>query len=617
MPPIADDMLPMVAQALDTSEGVLAVVRRAADAAGTLLLAQVNGAFCRAFAADAAALEGQPFGAFTAPEELPKLQALTNAAGHGEAHRTDLACVRPDGSRLWLGLHLMPANRPDSPDGLFVMLARDITSPRREAEQQNAVQRLLATVFAAAEAGIAIVGQDGRFLMTNAHHDRLLGYAPGALVGRPAENTLAPESREAVRIARARQLVDARRYAIDVTVLTADGARVPVTLVSGVVSPNDRERFRVVTLIPRTPLPDRPGPPHVYPAGKIRLISLEDVKAALGERWDVMVERVLDAAQRIISRQMLPGDSFFRTKDHGFVVCFPRASEGEASFRAAALAREIRHRLIGDGEDPAAVEVSVVVAEISTPPESGPHGDAAIERRMSEVEQRLRAEAKLPPGACGFVFERVIGREQGPLLGHFIRAQPPRRERAAGVVALPPDRVESDIAALRFAEQVAIDRLSGGEVLFVEIDFDCFFSRTKSQTLIDICRSLVPAARQRLVLLLAELTETVSQSRVLERSHVLVSVQQLRPLCRAIGFVIDTPELHSANAIVTAGTFVLLNAHVWDRSAALAHARITKLAAGLHARKSSLMTRGVEAASTRETLRDCGVNLFVLADADT
>ena len=77
-----------------------------------------------------------------------------------------------------------------------------------------------------------------------------------------------------------------------------------------------------------------------------------------------MVERVLDAAQRIISRQMLPGDSFFRTKDHGFVVCFPRASEGEASFRAAALAREIRHRLIGDGEDPAAVEVSVVVAEI-------------------------------------------------------------------------------------------------------------------------------------------------------------------------------------------------------------------------------------------------------------
>ena len=71
MPPIADDMLPMVAQALDTSEGVLAVVRRAADAAGTLLLAQVNGAFCRAFAADAAALEGQPFGAFTAPEESP------------------------------------------------------------------------------------------------------------------------------------------------------------------------------------------------------------------------------------------------------------------------------------------------------------------------------------------------------------------------------------------------------------------------------------------------------------------------------------------------------------------------------------------------------------------
>jgi PAS domain S-box-containing protein len=475
------------------------------------------------------------------------------------------------------------------------------------------VQRLLATVFAAAEAGIAIVGPDGRFLMTNAHHDRLLGYEPGALAGRPAESTLAPECRDLVRAARARQLVDARRYAVDVNLVAADGALVPVTLVSGVVAPNDRERFRVVTVIPRGPLPDRPGPPRVYPTGKIRLISLEDIKTALGDRWDGMVGRVMDVAEHVVARQMIPGDTFFRTKDHGFVVCFPRASEQEATFRAAALAREIRHRLIGDGEDPAAVEVSVIVAELPAPPATGAQANAAIERRMAEVEQQLRAVARLPPSACGFVFERVIGREQGPLLGHYIRAQPPRRERGGGVVVLPPDRMDSDIAALRFAEQVALDRISGGEVLFVEIDFDCFFSRTKSDGLIDICCSLAPAARQRLVLLLAGLTETVAQSRVLERSHVLDTVRQLRPLCRAVGFVIDTPELHSANAIVTAGTFVLLNAHVWDRSAALAHARISKLAAGLRARKSSLMTRGVENAATRDTLRDCGVNLFVLA----
>jgi hypothetical protein len=228
---------------------------------------------------------------------------------------------------------------------------------------------------------------------------------------------------------------------------------------------------------------------------------------------------------------------------------------------------------------------------------------------MADAEQQLRAEARLPQGAGGFVFERVIGREQGPLLGHYIRAQWQGQTSAGGA----PDRMETDLAALRFAEQVAIDPQSGGEALFVEIDFGCFFNRPRSQTLIDVCDSLAVAARARIMLLLSGLTEAVSQSHVLEQSRLLECVQRLRPCCRAVGLVLDAPELHPAETAVTAGTFVLLNAHAWDRSEAVPHARIAKLAAGLHARKSSLMARGVEGAGARDTLRECGVNLFVVA----
>jgi PAS domain S-box-containing protein len=600
-------MLPMVAHALDLSGGVLAIVERAAEA-DRLIVRQVNGAFCRAFGAEAAALEGQPFAALAAPEEGAKLQALAAAAARGEAHRSELACVRPNGSRLWLGLHLMPADPASHQARLFVMLARDITAPRREAEQQNAVQRLLATVFAAAETGLAIVGQDGRFLMTNAAHDRMLGYEPGALAGRPSADFLAPESREAVRLARAQQLVDAKRYAVDASLLAADGTHVPVMLVSGVVSPSDRERYRVVTVIPRGPAQRPAAPLQVHLTGKIRLITLEDVKATLGDRWESMVERVMDSAERIVARQMAPGDTFFRTKDHGFVVCYPSASEEEATFRAAALAREIRHRLIGTGEDPETVEVSAVVAAVPVPAGPGGPGNAALDRSMAEVEQQLRAEARLPPGARGFVFERVIGREQGPLLGHYVRAQWPGRG-AGGITALPPDRLEADLATLRFAERVAVERSSGGEALFVEIDFDCFFSRQKTLSLLDVCQGLSPDARGRVVLLMGGMTENVASSRVLD------SVQRLRPFCRAVGFVLDAPDLRTTDVLVTAGTFVLLNAHAWDRTPALANARITKLAAGLHARKSSLMARGVDIPAAREALRDCGVNLFVVAGA--
>ena len=597
----------MVAHALDLSDGVLAVVERARDAAGTLVVQQVNGAFCRAFGSDFDALEGMPLVALAASDQAAQLMALTAAAARGEAHRTELVCVRPNGSRLWLGLTLMPASRPAYPDNLFVMLARDITKPRQAAEQQNAVQKLLANVFSVAEAGLAIVGQDGRFLMTNAFHDRLLGYDPGSLAGRPTIDHVASDCRDVLRKASAQQLIDLRRYTLELTVLGSDGSHIPVTMVSALVSQNETDRFRVVTINPRGPAVRPAAPLHVHLAGKIRMISLDDVKAAMGDRWDGMVERVMESAERIVARQMVQGDTYFRTKDHGFVVCFASSSEEEATFRAAATAREIRHRLIGAGEDPETVEVSAVVAPLPAPAGTGSQRHAVIESRLAKLELEVCADVAPPAGADGFLLERVIGKEHGPVLGYFARAVWPPRDRGNGIAALGPDRFTADLAALHFAEKVALERLGGGnEALFLEIDFDCFFSRQKTQSVIDICHKYAPAARERIVLLLAGLTESVAQSRVLD------SVQRLRPFCRAVGFVIDVPELPATETIATVGTFVLLNAHVWDRSKAVGQARITRLAAGLHARKSSLIVRGVVAAGARDVLRDCGVNLFAV-----
>ena len=85
-----------------------------------------------------------------------------------------------------------------------------------------------------------------------------------------------------------------------------------------------------------------------------------------------------------------------------------------------------------------------------------------------------------------------------------------------------------------------------------------------------------------------------------------------RAYCRAVGLALESPELRSSDALATVETFVLLKTHAWDRGTTVAHARITKLAAGLHARKSSLMARGADSASERETLRGCGVNLFMV-----
>jgi PAS domain S-box-containing protein len=608
VPPIATDMLPMVEEALDQSNGVLAVVERAAEAGGDLIVRQVNGAFCRAFGVEATALEGQSLAALTAPEEAAKLQALAQAAARGEAHRTELLCLRPAGTRLWLGLTLMPAGRPGERNRLFVMLARDITQQRHEAEQQNAVQRLLATVFSVAEAGLSIVGLDGRFLMTNAYHDRLFGYEPGSLAGKPTLGYLAPESRELVQRAREQQAGDQQRYSLEASVLAADGSAMPVSMTAALVSISDKERYRVVTVMPRQPAALKAALPlRVHLTGKIRLVSLEDVRTALGDRWDTMVERVMESAERIVARMMVQGDTYFRTKDFGFVVCFASSSEEEATFRAAAIAREIRHRLIGAGEDPEVVEVSAVITAVPAS-QIGESGNASLDRRLADVERQVRAEPNPPPGANGFVFERVIGREKGAVLGYFVRALWPPRGQGPGIAAMGPERSGADLAALRFAANLALERLGeGNEVLFAELDFDCFFNRKKTEALLSVCQNFTPAARERLVLLLSGISESVAQSRVLD------SVQRLRPCVRAVGFVLEAPELPATQAIATVSTFVLLNAHVWERSRALAQARITRLAAGLHARKSSLVVRGVENPAGRELLRDCGVSLFAVA----
>lgn len=337
------------------------------------------------------------------------------------------------------------------------------------------------------------------------------------------------------------------------------------------------------------------------------MISLDDVRAALGARWEGMVARVMDSAERIVARQMVQGDSYFRTRDNGFVVCFASASEEEATFRAAATAREIRHRLIGAGEDPEVVEVAAVVAPVAAAV-AREHGNAGLEQQMAEVERQMQAAPRPPPGANGFVCEPVIGRERGPALGYFVRAIWPPGGPGAGIAALGPERSGADLAALRFAASLALERRGeSSEVMFVEVDFDCFFNRKKTETLLSLCHGLSPAVRERLVPLLAGLTEGVAQSRILH------SVQRLRPLCRAVGFVLDAPDLPATQAIATVSTFVLLNAHLWERNKAVAQARITKLAAGLHARKSTLIVRGVEAPGGREVLRDCGVNLFAVA----
>ncbi len=135
----------------------------------------------------------------------------------------------------------------------------------------------------------------------------------------------------------------------------------------------------------------------MHVAGKIRLIGLDGVKEALGSRWAAVAARAMASAEHVIKRRCGPRDTWSRTADGGFLICFADTTEDEAAFRAAAMGREIRTRLVGDGETEEAAHVFAVAAAVDVPNVRGRSVDmratAINERlnsRLAEIEARAR-----------------------------------------------------------------------------------------------------------------------------------------------------------------------------------------------------------------------------------
>jgi PAS domain S-box-containing protein len=241
-------------------------------------------------------------------------------------------------------------------------------------------------VFVSVEATVAIVAADGRCLMTNPCLDRLLGVPTSALVGRVALDQMAPDARDTAALAQ--QMRDGRPDTADLALLRHDGTKRPVRLTSALIRGRGKQRFRIVTL---REAHAASAAMHVQVAGKVKLVGLHEVKAALGDRWPAMAEHALKCAEQVIRRHIDPRDTYSPTEDQGFVICFASLGEDEASFQAAMIVREICKRLIGQGEDPRASQVSAMTRSFAMPPGQGP--SAASLAGM--VEARLHAIA--PP----------------------------------------------------------------------------------------------------------------------------------------------------------------------------------------------------------------------------
>lgn len=90
------------------------------------------------------------------------------------------------------------------------------------------------------------------------------------------------------------------------------------------------------------------GAPYRLTAGRIQLIGLEEVKAALGPNWPAQAARAKACAKAMIARRLADADTLADVDDDTFIICFASLSAEEARVKSELIAREIRERLVGE-----------------------------------------------------------------------------------------------------------------------------------------------------------------------------------------------------------------------------------------------------------------------------
>jgi PAS domain S-box-containing protein len=617
-------LMQVTERALDYSDNVIVILEPASAEGSELHIVAVNGAFCRAFRMTAQDATGRTLASLAAEENDPALvAAIADAVAARRSLRTEMRCRNGEGASFWFGLHLMASVDAGTGQYHFVLLGCDITERKNAGAQQKAIQLLLAGVFLCVDAAVFIASAEGRILMTNPHFDQMFGYPPGGLIGRPSIDLVAPCTYDMVMQVRRGAIENGTDFSIDSVGLRRDGSEIPVHISSVVAHGKDMERFRIVTARTRATEQSTPAAEQAYRAvGMIKLVCMEEVKAALGPRWPEVAERAMQTAEHVIAKSLGPGETCSRAQDHGFLICFGMRSEEEASFAAAMIGRRIRERLVGQGEDLAALQVTAIATRVDVPEATEDPGAkvdlaALLERRLNarrfEIEARARRilAEMLEETSCAMA--PVQARDGPRVVAYYaVIPKPAFRAMVTAHGGLPPvEQASLDLDSAMLG--LAADRVQQGLLsdpvgtVFVDVDFAVFQVRAATQSYIETCRKLNPVLHQRLILVLTHLPAGISSSRLQE------CVQRLRPFCRSVAFAIDEPRLAPSDPVFDHAPILAIGA---DRVTGPGSAeRLGKLLATVHGKHGRLLARNVPDASTAALLRLAGVDLLAMAKA--
>ncbi|MGD1875898.1 MAG: response regulator [Kiloniellaceae bacterium] len=375
-------------------------------------------------------------------------------------------------------------------------------------------------------------------------------------------------------------------------------------------------------------------------AGRIQLVGLEEIKAALGDRWARRSEVIYDLIERTIKSRLGATDVYQQSSDGNFTICFAELSESEAAFKARAISQEIRAKILGKdlGQGAAALsaEDSAFLDEIAGRSGAGPalvvEGEAhEVEFAVEEVAQsddllglltaRLEAAAKRSLKNERAVLMDIADNSLLRLYG-FVEpsgeATPFQfaafdADTQAKIGALRSHRPASedlvrdlDVLLLTKVAEEIFERPPGRNVvLIVNIHFSTIDSKQRLEHLKKLCGTLTKPARAALIFNIVEIPRDLLPAKVAEQ------FQTIRHFCRAMMAECATPEIGNIDPQMLRTPILTFKATAFSKAMARDNGTaVQAFMKKLHLRRFRLLLYGNIAPRDRAKFRSLGVDFL-------
>ena len=353
-------------------------------------------------------------------------------------------------------------------------------------------------------------------------------------------------------------------------------------------------------------------------AGRVQVIGLDEIKASLGDRWAPHAERIRKIAEATIRQRLSEEDVLEWTEDQGFLICFASLSEREAAFKARAIGREVREKILGTEELDAEIRVNCeVTAEaheiVVTPAEVAQSGDVLdlvmgrLQQAAANARQSERQTMAQIVDSCRIVQTRVAtsqGKDAPVALADFDEAA------RAGVQALQRARPASDELAAeidilrlaRSAETLCQGALDAQPLLVVNVEFTTLESRRFLERYLQVCGSLTEGAKTHLAYNICNIPKGFLPTKVGKAANFV------RPFGRLIMAELNDLSLASVDptelrAPIVTCSFRIVAARLGKQPDAL-----KQLAKEIHGRKARLLVYDVPAGEDTARLYSHGVD---------